>query len=226
MKGFRRTLTTLFVASGAVVLAACASGKPATFHPEGGVPPVASSAPATPASGFASAVHLEWETALPSSEPQRQVMQADEAFWLAFYHTLYTHGRDQGYLADVAKAQGRTVTKNGATFRAGSYGLSYLAGDVVRYRQQNHGIQGTVVFSDTTIAPDPGNRGAWDVSGCVNDSKLPDTKAGRVLRVTGGAHDHYYYQTDELVKQHGRWLLANWTLVAQYPEGKAQQCMQ
>jgi hypothetical protein len=60
----------------------------------------------------------------------------------------------------------------------------------------------------------------------VDDARLPDTSSsGRVLAVTGSASDHYFYQTDTLVSRHGRWLMADWTLVAQYPQGKAQQCM-
>ena len=214
----------LLAAAGVTVLAACGSSKPQTFHPEGTV----ASPPAAPstASRYAAAVHLLYQTPLPSSPPQRQVALADQAFWRAFYHALYSHGRDTSYLSDIAGARGRVVTKDGATIRTGgSYGLSYLASDVSRYRSENRGIEGTVLFSGTSVEPDPSVKGGWEVSGCVDDARLPDTSgSGRVLAVTGPPGDHYYYQTDVLVNRNGRWLVADWTLVAEYPQGKAQQC--
>lgn len=217
----------LLAAAGLVVLAACGTSKPQTFHPAGSAPGGPAGTPSAVAGhGYAAAVHLVYQTPLPSGPRARQVVLADQAFWQAFYHALYSHGRDMSYLSDVAKAHGGTASRSGATLHAGgSYGLSYLANDVSSYRAGDRGIKGTVLFSDTSVGPDPAGNGGWDVSGCVDDAQLPDTSSsGRVLPVTGSAGDHYYYQTDTLVSQHGRWLMANWTLVAQYPQGKAQQC--
>jgi len=215
----------VLAAAGLVALAACGTSKPQTFHPQG-APATASSTPSAASHGFAAAVHLIYQTPLPSDPRARQVVLADQAFWRAFYRALYSRGRNESYQSDIARAHGGTVRKNGATVHTGgSYGLSYLANDVARYRAQDRGIAGTVVFSSTSARPDPSVSGGWDVSGCVNDVQLPDTSSsGRVLAITGSASQHYYYQTDTLVSQHGRWLVANWTLVAQYPQGKAQQC--
>jgi hypothetical protein len=234
MRGFRRgggitgaarsAPVVLLAAAGLAALAACGSGQPQTFHPAG----AKIAANEEEGAGFAAFVHLEFQTPLPSDPVQAQVVKADQGFWLAFFQALYSHGRDLGYLSDIARAHGHKVTRGGATLTTGgSYGLSQLADDVTSYRTKNHGIEGTVIFSDTTIAPDPTFPGEWEVSSCVNESQLPDTTgSGQVLPDTGSQGQYYYYQTDVLSKgSGGRWLLADWNLVDQYPAGKALQCM-
>jgi|SRR5579859_870735 len=223
----RSVPAVLLAVAGLVALAACGSGPPQTFHPAGAQIAVNGGAQ-TGASGFAASVHVEFQTPLPARPVQAQVVQADQAFWLAFFQALYSHGKDLAYLSDIARAHGPTVTRGGATLTTGgSYGLSELAGDVTNYRAKNHGIEGTVIFSDTTVKPDRAAPGEWDVSSCVNESQLPDTNgSGQVLPNTGSQSQYYYYQTDVLSKgSGGRWLLADWNLVDQYPEGKALQCM-
>jgi len=223
----RSAPAVLLVAAVTIVLTACGGGQVQTFHPAGAqIAANGSGGPA--ATGFAAAVHVEFQTPLPSQPAQAQAVRGDQAFWVAFFRTLYSHGRNLGYLSDVAKAHGQTVTQGGATLTTGgSYGLSYLANDVANYRAKDHGITGTVVFSDTTVAPDPADPGDWDVSSCVNESQLPDTgSTGQVLPSTESQSQEYYYQTDLLTRgSGGRWLVADWDLVAQYPEGKAEQCM-
>jgi hypothetical protein len=223
----RSVPAVLLAAAGLIALAACGSGQPPTFHPAGAQIAV-NGAARSGASGFAASVHLEFQTPLPAQPVQAQVVKADRAFWLAFFKALYSHGTDLAYLSDIARAHGHTVTRGGATLTTGgSYGLSELADDVTNYRAKNHGIEGTVIFSDTTITPDRVTRGEWDVSSCVNESQLPDTNSsGQVLPTTGSQGQYYYYQTDVLSKgPGGRWLLADWNLVDQYPAGKALQCM-
>jgi hypothetical protein len=228
MGAARSVPAVLLAVAGLTVLAACGGGQAQAFHPDGAQIAAAGRGSASPTTGFAANVHVVFETPLPSQQVQAQVVKADQAFWLAFFYTLYSHGKNEGYLADIAKAHGPTVSQGDGTLTTGgSYGLSYLANDVTNYRNQNHGIQGTVVFSDTAVAPDQSASGEWDVSSCVNESQLPDTNAsGQALPLTGSQDQEYYYQTDVLARgSDGRWLLADWDLVDQYPEGKAQQCM-
>lgn len=223
----RRVPAVLLAAAVLVTLAACGPGQPQTFHPAGAQIAVNGGAQSG-ASGFAASVHLEFQTPLPAGPVQAQVIKADQAFWLAFFRALYSHGTDLSYLSDIARAHGQKVTRGGATLTTGgSYGLSQLASDVTNYRDKNHGIEGTVIFSGTTVKPDRADPGEWDVSSCVNESQLPDTNSsGQVLPNTGSQGQYYYYQTDVLAKgSGGRWLLADWNLVDQYPEGKALQCM-
>jgi hypothetical protein len=238
MRGFRRgggiieaarsVPAVLLAAAGLAALAACGSGQPQTFHPAGAQIAAKGSGAQSGGSGFAASVHLEFQAPLPAQPVRAQVMKADQAFWLAFFRALYSHGTDLAYLSDVARAHGQTVTRGGATLTTGgSYGLSELANDVTNYRAKDHGIEGTVIFSDTTVTPDRAAPGEWDVSGCVNESQLPDTSSsGQVLPNTGSQGQYYYYQTDVLSRgSDGRWLLAAWNLVDQYPAGKALQCM-
>lgn len=225
----RSVPAVLLAAVVTIVLTACGGGGPApTFHPAG-AEIAGDGSGGSAATGFAAAVHVEFQTPLPGQAVQAQAVRGDQAFWVAFFRALYSHGRNLGYLSDVAKAHGQTVTQGGATLTTGgSYGLSYLANDVANYRAKNHGIAGTVVFSDTTVTPDHTDPGDWDVSSCVNESQLPDTdSSGQVLSsATESQGQEYYYQTDLLTRgSGGRWLVANWDLVAQYPEGKAEQCM-
>lgn len=226
--GAARSIPAVLLAvAGLVALAACGSGQPPTFHPAG-AQIVANGAGQSGASGFAASVHLEFQTPLPARPVQAQVVRADQAFWLAFFRALYSHGTDLAYLSDIARAHGQKVTRGGATLTTGgSYGLSELASDVTSYRTKNHGIEGTVIFSHTTVKPDRAAPGEWEVSSCVNESQLPDTNSsGQVLPNTGSQGQYYYYQTDVLSKgSGGRWLLADWNLVDQYPAGKALQCM-
>jgi hypothetical protein len=228
MRGLRRGGGVIALAAAVlVILAACGSGPPPTFHPAGAQIAVNGGAQSG-ASGFAASVHLEFQTPLPTRPVPAQVVKADQAFWVAFFRALYSHGTNLSYLSDIAKAHGQKVTRGGATLTTGgSFGLSELASDVTSYRAKKHGIEGTVIFSDTTVTPDRAVPGEWDVSSCVNESQLPDTNSsGQVLPNTGSQAQYYYYQTDVLSKgSGGRWLLAAWNLVDQYPEGKALKCM-
>jgi hypothetical protein len=180
------------------------------------------------AGGYSSDVQFVYETPLPSDPQQSQIELADRTFWQAFDLALYSRGKDKRYLSDVAKSSPQTITVNGATLHTSgtSYGLSYLANDVARYRSENHGIKGSVVFSATSVSPDPSASGKWNVSSCVNDSQLFDTdSSGSMLPATGSSNVHYYYQTDLLTQgTGGRWLVADWKLVAEYPAGEAKQC--
>jgi hypothetical protein len=46
-----------------------------------------------------------------------------------------------------------------------------------------------------------------------------------MLPATGSPNVHYYYQTDVLTQgAGGRWLVADWKLVDEYPTGEAKQC--
>jgi hypothetical protein len=221
----------VFAALGLSVVAACGGSTPQTFHP-GGIAPSSVPQPTLPslanAGGYSADVQFVYQSPLPSDPQQSQIELADRAFWQAFDLALYSRGKDQRYLSDIAKSSPQTITVNGATIHTSgtSYGLGYLANDVATYRSENHGIKGAVVFSATSIRPDPSSSAKWDVSSCVNDSQLLDTdSSGSMLPAAGSPNAHYYYQTDVLTQgTGGRWLVADWKLVDEYPAGEAKQC--
>jgi hypothetical protein len=75
-------------------------------------------------------------------------------------------------------------------------------------------FKGTIRFFDLAEAPDPANRNAVDVSGCVDDAQALNTSAqtGAVLPGQSVSDSDYYRYTDELAPTAG----GQWQVVADY----------
>lgn len=219
-RGPVRTVRVFAIAISALVtggLTACGTSSPATFHP-GASAGSANADPATsaPAGSGASAAGL---IKLPFGSNVRIVMPAftpgspdiapvrtAQDFLLAFLYSEYRGGADHRWEAYTAGVAHRGLL------------ASMSQPDVT-----TESFKGTITFSHVRVFPDPSRHGAVDVSECFDNSHSKNTrlKSGRVLADHTPRNQHFYRNTDVLVRNSsGRWHVVEVYPVVYYPRAK------
>ncbi len=209
----------LIVAALAFVAACGSPAKPATFHPGGttAAPRSSPSGTAQPGSSgpgglvrppFGHNVHVHMAGWQPASARQAKAVTADKNFELAYLYSEYTGGKDKRWTAYVDAAMRR------------DFGRALAKRDVT-----TESFRGTVRFTHMRAFPDPGHKGAIDVSACYDNSHAVNTRisTGKTVPDRIPAADHYLRYTDILTSGGA----GNWHVIGNYPDvfyPQAREC--
>jgi hypothetical protein len=192
----------------------CSSPQPATFHPAAAAssdPASAAPAPAGTSAGgliqlpFGSGVHIVMPATKSAGARHIPAVQTAQNFLLAFLYSEYRGGADrrwQSYTAGLARTGLReSMSEPSVTTES---------------------FTGTIRFSHLRAFADPSRKGAIDVAECFDSSRADNTNlnSGQVIPDRTPADQHFYRNTDMLVRTHGRWRITVVYPVVYYPRAK------
>jgi hypothetical protein len=154
---------------------------------------------------FGSDVHIVNVNKLPPGGRHAAAAIANSNFELAFLYSEYTGGQDRRWEAYT----GRHLIGD---FR------SFLAGRSVTQES----FHGTVRYSHLRVFGDPATRGAIDVSGCFDNSRLVNTdiKTKRAIPDRTPPDQHYRRFTDVVSRERGKWVVIGIYPDVFYPRAK------
>jgi hypothetical protein len=196
------------------LVAGCSSPPPATFHPAAAASSDPASAAPTPAATsaagliqlpFGSGVHIIMPATRAAGSRHIPAVRTAQDFLLAFLYSEYRGGGDhrwQSYTAGLARSGLReSMTEPSVTTES---------------------FTGTIRFSHLRAFADPSRKGAIDVAECFDSSRASNTSlsTGKVIPDHTSANQHYYRNTDMLVRSHGRWRITVVYPVVYYPRAK------
>jgi len=194
--------------------AGCSSPPAATFHPAAAASSDAASAAPSPAPTsaagliqlpFGANVHIIMPATKSAGSRHIPAVRTAQDFLLAFLYSEYRGGADrrwQSYTAGLARTGLRqSMTEPSVTTES---------------------FTGTIRFTHLRAFADPSRKGAIDVAECFDSSRAHDTNlsTGKVIADHTSADQHYYRNTDMLVRRHGRWRITVVYPVVYYPRAK------
>jgi hypothetical protein len=214
-RGSRRAL----LAGVGVLVVACGSAPPATFHP-GGANPAGAGDVAGPSSSrlaqtasqrvtwppFGSNVHVIMPAWLPAARSEVPAVITAKNFLLAFLYAEYKGSRDHRWAIYV------TGQVSGA-----------LAADLSQPGVTTESFTGTIRFSQMRAFPDPSMAGAVDVSECFSNARSANVglHTGHVIPDTTPPDQRHYRNTDVLTADRaGHWHIVSVYPVIYYPQAK------
>lgn len=186
----------------ALALAGCATSSSSTsqFHPGGATPQT--SAPPSPAPAslqpWPGKATWKWDP-LPADPQQRELVQLDRAYFLAWDYAIYTRGAShqwESYLTPELLSGNSRV------------GIKHELKQIIAF---HHGFEGREVISRTTVRTSPSLPGQMVVDFCINDThfRVFDTSTGKVIprdpAVDGDVHEE---EQDVFSQVGGVWKIA------------------
>ena len=160
------------LAGAALAVAGCASSSSTSqFHPGGPTAQTSTPGPA-PASGqpWPGKASWKWDP-LPADPLQRELVQLDRAYFLAWDYAIYTQGVShqwESYLTPELLSGDSRV------------GIKHELKQIIAF---HHGFEGREVISRTTVRTSPSLPGQMVVDFCINDAhfRVIDTRTGKVI---------------------------------------------
>jgi hypothetical protein len=189
------------LAAAALAVAGCASSSSTSqFHPGG--PASQTSAPASPVSDsllpWPGKATWKWDP-LPADPQQRQLVQLDRAYFIAWDYAIYTQGAShqwESYLTPELLSGNSRV------------GIKHELNQIIAV---HHGFEGREVISRTSVRTSASLPGQMVVDFCINDThfKVFDTRTGKVIprdpSVDGDIHEE---EQDAFSQVGGVWKIA------------------
>jgi hypothetical protein len=160
------------LAGAALAVAGCASSSSTSqFHPGSATPQTSAPGPA-PASvqPWPGKASWKWDP-LPADPLQRELVQLDRAYFLAWDYAIYTQGVShqwEYYLTPELLSGDSRV------------GIKHELRQIIAF---HHGFEGREVISRTTVRTSPSLPGQMVVDFCINDAQFRvfDTRTGKVI---------------------------------------------
>jgi hypothetical protein len=187
--------------SAALAVAGCASSSSTSqFRPGGATPQT--SAPSSPASAsqqpWPGKATWTWDP-LPADPQQRELVQLDRAYFLAWDYAIYTQGASHQWESYL------TPELLSGNSRAG---IKHELKQIIAF---HHGFEGREVISRTAVRTSPSLPGQMVVDFCINDAhfRVFDARTGKVIprdpAVDGDIHEE---EQDAFSRVGGEWKIA------------------
>lgn len=213
-------LVSMGLVSTGVLIVACGSPAPQTFHPGGGKSSGAVSAPAPTSSvsagtgsesltmpPFGKNAHIVMTSWLPGDASEVPAVTTAKDFVLANLYADYTGGRDHRWRSYVSSRRVRTG----------------LAATLAQPGITTESFEGTIRFWHMSAVATPGPKGTVEVTECVDSSHARNTSlaSGKILpRSQQTPKDqNFYLNSDVLAKDSGgHWRVISIPPTLYYPQ--------